>query len=1491
MTSKSGAVMVLGAGIAGIQASLDLANSGFKVYLVEEKPNIGGVMPQLDKTFPTNDCAMCILAPKLVDTGRHPNIEILTRAEIEKVEGEAGNFKVRIKKLARYVDIEKCTGCGDCATACPVEIPNEFESGLVERKAIYRLYPQAIPNAFAIDKRGTAPCRVACPAGVNAQGYVALISQGKFYEADDLIRETNPFPSICGRICNHPCEEECNRGDFDEPVAIRPLKRFVGDYVRQNPRNKEEMKDSPAGKDSQKETPSRQGKVAIVGSGPAGLTTGLDLRRWGYEVTVFEAMPAAGGMLRYGIPRYRLSEEVLDAEIKEIVEQGVEIKTNSRVGKDFSIDDLKKQGYQAIFLAIGAHSNRGLKIEGLDLKGVLFGISFLRSINLKEKVNVGEKVIVVGGGNVAIDVARSALRLGARNVHLVCLESHSEMPAHSWEIEEAEAEGIELHCSQGPERILGNDGKVAGLKTIECASVFDSEGRFNPTFVKDHQSTIEGDTVIIAIGQTVDFSLLQDGDKIKISGRGTLEVDPVTLSTNVAGIFAGGDVVSGPASVVDAVGAAHQAAISIDRYLSGKDLAEGRKKEELEELEPPERVVEYKSRQNPPLLSPDKRVSSFQEIELEYTEEMAVAEAKRCLNCGNCSECLQCVDACEPGAIDHQMKEEEAELEVGAIIVASGFQEFRPELKAEYGYSRFPNVLSSIEFERTLSASGPYKGHVVRPSDKTTPKKVAWIQCVGSRDASCNRSYCSSVCCMYATKEAVIAKEHVKGMDCHIYFMDMRSYGKDFDKYYERAKDEYGVRFRRCRVSSVEEISDSRDLKINYQLEDGKLREDIYNLVVLSVGLVPSKTLKQTSHILGIELNEYGFAKTDRFSPVETSREGIYVCGVSSGPKDIPETVTEASAAAAKAAGLLSQARGTLVTKKTYPEEIDVTDQLPRIGVFICHCGINIGGIVDVPAVVEHARDIPNVAYAEANLFTCSQDTQEKIKQMIKEHHLNRVLVASCTPRTHEALFQDTIREAGLNPSLFEFANIRDQCSWVHQQSPELATGKAKDLMGMGVAKCLLLKAIQRVSTTLVHKGLVIGGGLSGMVASLGLAKQGFEVDLLEKETELGGNLRHIYYNLDGLDPQVMLKKIIGEVESNELIRIHRGVEIKDVSGYMGNYKTRIKTRVSSGHQSSQENQGETELEHGAIIVASGARSYEPVEYLYGKDSRVLTQKELEGKIATNDPEISNYRQVVMIQCVGSRDEKRPYCSRVCCSQAIKNALKLKAANPNSSIFVLYRDTRTYGFREEYYQKARSEGVIFVRYEADKRPEVKAENGLLKIFFTDPVLGEKLMISPDLLVLSAGIEPGENESLAKILKVPLTSDNFFLEAHAKLRPVDFATDGIFLCGLAHSPRFIEESISQANAAAARAATLLSKDHLQAMGIVVGVNQKWCSGCALCVSLCPYEAREIDPGTGTAKVTEVLCQGCGACAVACPNGVTDQKGFEKKQILSMIEAAL
>jgi len=996
-STKSGSVLIVGGGIGGMQAALDLANSGFKVHLVQKESAIGGTMVMLDKTFPTGDCSMCMISPKMVELGRHPDIDLYTLAEVISVEGEPGRFTAKVRQQPRYVDPELCTGCGICEEKCPKKVSSEYEQGLTVRKAIYSLFPQALPNTRAINR---------------------------------------------------------------------------------------------------------------------------------------------------------------------------------------------------------------------------------------------------------------------------------------------------------PDCIYFKKGK-----------------------------------------------------------------------------------------------------------------------------------------------------------------------------------CKACEKFCPAGAIKWDDTEKVFDIEAGAVILSPGLDQYDPTIRQELGLGRWPNVITSLQFERILSASGPYQGVVQRPSDGKHPRKIAWIQCVGSRDSHNANPWCSSVCCMYATKQAVIAKEHDHLIEPTIFYMEMRAFGKDFDKYVDRARDEFDIRYQRAMISAVREEPGTGDLIFRYAKEDGTLVDETFDMAVLSIGIEPREDAKTFAKIFGIEPNAYQFAKTTEFNPVETSRPGIYVAGTYQGPKDIPETVMQGSAVAGSAMALLGESRGTEIMVKKLPFERDVKTEDPRVGLFVCHCGINISQTVDVKKVAEKGGELPGVAYSEDVLYACSQDSQERIKKLIKEKKLNRVVVAACTPRTHEPLFQETIRDAGINKYLFELADIREQCSWCHMGQNKVATEKAMDIVKMNVAKARLLEPVESDSVDVTHAAMIIGGGIAGMMAAISLADQGHQAHIVEKESRLGGLVNDLYRTLDGSDVHAFLSDKIAQVEQHPNITVHLGVEAKRTDGFVGNFKTTL----TDG----------TLLDHGVILITTGGQVYEPTEYRFGETDRIITQRDLESRL--EHEVLRSGERYAMIQCVGSREEPNNYCSRICCQDAIKNAILIKEKSPGAQVTIFYRDIRTYGLREDYYKKARDMGILFVRYTVDRKPEVEIAPGGVLIKAFDYMLNREITIGAEYLVLSTGLRPHPtSDQVGKMYKLTRNPDGYFLEAHVKLRPVDFPSEGLFLAGLAHAPKNLDETISQALAAAGRAGVLLAKEKLGVSGIIAKHNKEVCMSCLTCLRICPFDSPFIDKD-GRISHNEVKCMGCGICASICPMKAFQVNNFTDDQIDSMIDA--
>jgi len=798
------------------------------------------------------------------------------------------------------------------------------------------------------------------------------------------------------------------------------------------------------------------------------------------------------------------------------------------------------------------------------------------------------------------------------------------------------------------------------------------------------------------------------------------------------------------------------------------------------------------------------------------------------------------------------------------------------------------NVVTSMDYERLLSSTGPYEGEVLRISDKKHPKKIAWIQCVGSRRVTeGDNSYCSGVCCTYTQKQVILTKHHYDDAECTIFHNDIRSFGKDFERFFQRAEQLPGVKFIRSYASIEKEIPENKSVVVRYATADDGVKSEEFDMVVLSVGLNPPAGFKELSDKFGIELNSHGFCETDSTNPIKTNRPGIFVSGAFQGPTDIPESVFTASGASAKIGELLDYRRGRLAKERKYPIERDVSNEEPKIGVFVCHCGANISSVVNVPSTVDYALTLPNVVYAKEQLFSCATNSAQEITDLAKEKGLNRVVIAACSPRTLEPLFRDTLREAGLNQYYLDMANIREHCSWVHAKQKDEATQKAQDIVRMSVARASQLEPLQEFDLPVNKTALVVGGGIGGMTCALSIAKQGHEVHLVEKTKDLGGMARRLHTTLEGLDVQTYLDDVIRLVYKNPLIHVSHEATIKNVEGYLGNFTTTVETegRVK-------------EIKHGVSVLAIGADEYKPTEYLYGKNDSVFTHLELGEEIAKGNETVINAKSLVMIQCVGCRNEDRNYCSRVCCSHAVKNALKLKAKNPKMSIYILFRDMRTYGFREDAYREASDNDVRFIRYTPEDKPVVEAAidagKDIIRVTVSDPILGQRLELDADVLSLAAAVIPTESTNeIANLFKVTLSPDDFFKEAHVKLKPVEFATDGVFLCGTAHYPKHIPETINQAYGAAGRVLTLLSHDTVVASGSVCEVKENDCVSCGACITACTYGAIEFHdtPKGKKAWVNPVLCKGDGLCNAKCPTNAIVLKHFTDEELLSQIDAAV
>jgi heterodisulfide reductase subunit A len=882
----------------------------------------------------------------------------------------------------------------------------------------------------------------------------------------------------------------------------------------------------------------------------------------------------------------------------------------------------------------------------------------------------------------------------------------------------------------------------------------------------------------------------------------------------------------------------------------------------------------------------DENLSGAKAIDILFPQAVpavAVVNKEACLFFQN--KCTICVPTCRVNAIDFSQKRRKGVMHVGAIVVSPGYEIFDAKISRAYGYGRLKNVLNSLEFERILNASGPYEGTVLRSSDRKIPSKIAWLQCVGSRDSRIGHTYCSGVCCTYAIKQMMLVKNHYPETEVAIFHNDIRSFGKGFEDFYNQARRMPGARFIRKRISSIKENKHNNNLIVTYVSDHHTIQEEAFDMVVLSVGMSPSKGNDALSQIIGLELNEHGFCKTDSFAPSEIAqRQGVFPAAAFTGPMDIPDSISSASGAGAMAAQLLHSQRNTLTRIKKYPEEIPVEGEEPRIGVFVCHCGTNIAGVADIPSLVEYTSTLKNVVHCDDQVISCASDSLRQITAAIRDKKLNRVVAAACSPRHHETPFREALREAGLNPYLLDMANIREQCTWVHSLEKAEATQKAKEIIAMSVARARNLSPVKNLTLPANKKGLVLGGGLAGMRTALSLARQGFQVYLVEREPTLGGNLSGLHHTLEGMEVQPFLRKLIAEVESAQNIEIFKGHELKAFDGYVGNFKSTL-VKTDSPHTAP------IELEHGIVIIATGGNLLKPAEYSYGKSKKIITQQEFESMIASNALP-RGLKQVTMIQCVGARNEERPYCSRICCGVALKNALKLKELDRNVDVTIFYRDLRTYGFREDFYLQAREKGVLFVQYEPERKPEVQLKGEDLSLTFYDSILEMEGELNPDLLILSTPVIPEGNHELSQLLRVPLTGDGFFMEAHMKLRPLDLATDGIFLCGMAHYPKYIPETINQANGAALRAATVLSQDSIIASGSIAEVDEDRCVACGACISACSYGAIQFyeTPNGKRARVTPALCKGDGLCNSKCPTCAISLRHFVDEGIVAQIDAA-
>jgi heterodisulfide reductase subunit A-like polyferredoxin len=1079
-------VLVLGGGIAGIQAALDVADSGHRAYLVEKSASLGGRMAQLNRTFPSLDCSMCVLGPKMMDAGRHPNIEVITGAELTSLRGEAGGFAATVNVQPRYVLPDACVGCGECEAVCPVSVPNDFDLGLQSRKAIDRPFAQAVPSAVSILKRGTPPCTAGCPLHQNAQGYVALIAQGKFREALDVILRDNPLPSICGRICTHPCTVHCNRSNVDEPVNVPALKRFVTDYVG------DWTHPAPARE--------RTEKVAVIGSGPAGLACAYELRRRGFRPTVFEAYSIPGGMLSVGIPAFRLPRETIAAEIERLKTMGIEIRTNTPVGKAVKFDELKRD-YAAIFIGIGTHIERKLNVPGESLSGVWGGVEFLRKVNFGGAITIGRRVLVIGGGNSALDAARTALRCGAQEVQIVYRRTRAEMPADPREVDETEEEGVALNFLLAPKAIVGDPRK--GVTGLECTRMKlgkpDASGRPAPEPIPDSEFVLPCDAIIVTIGQEPDLSSLGDKLGLETTKWKTFKVDSLTGETNVSGVFAGGDCVTGPDVVVNAMYAGKKGAISISRFLDKEDLRRGREEEgPFRSLYTVDTSGVLMQQQIPvPSIEHEARRATFREVHSGYTADLARAEAERCLQCGICCGCELCSSACKHDAIDHHMAGETRELNVGAVIVATGLDDYHPRVLEKYSYGKLKNVVTGLHFDRLLNPSGPSAGNLFRPSDNHVPHRIAWIACTESSDGE-GWDSTSHLSCMNALMSAVLALRSEPEIErATIYCSEDSLLGRDAETLVRQARKDQRLVFVHVQPKAITEILETGELLVHTGV-NGQSEPVTADLVVLSGGGVAASHSEQLAELLGIKRDSRGFLATGTGGQtrLDSSRAGVLVCGGAVGLQTIRHTAVEASAAAFVATRYLHEA--DRLPQPRIPLDIKVDSGPPRIGVFVCHCGADIAGVMDVKQLASEARRHPGVEYAGDELFSCVESSLKHIQKVIKEHRLNRVVVAGCTLRLYGPIFQAAVAEAGVHPHMFRMANIRDLSLSVHEEGAVGVHAKAMMKIRAAVSRAHSAVAVNASPKPFEQKVLIIGAGLAGVEVAANLAERNVPVILVE---------------------------------------------------------------------------------------------------------------------------------------------------------------------------------------------------------------------------------------------------------------------------------------------------------------------------------------------------------------------------------------------------------